>query len=332
MSTQTKPPKLISVKALKSLPAAQMFKDTHLVRRGLNVIFGPSGSYKTFYALGLALQIAQTDGVVYIAAEGSSGLAKRVDAWCEHYKLGGGSLYFICEEINLLDDKAVEQLTGILKGRTPAIRLVVFDTYARCLVGGDENSAKDAGRAIFYCSKIQQELSCSTLLIHHTNKAETSERGSGALRGGADSMIEVSAHDDAVRIECSKIKDWEAWPSENLRFKQQGDSGLLLPSNQVAAPTGLGTLETKVLDALTYSIFKECGATARQLKDITGIGNTQLYRVLSSLKTASFIHQSKRGDPYFIGSLGEYALRGDEIPRAQDGTVEDDGLNITVVN
>jgi ABC-type iron transport system FetAB ATPase subunit len=109
------PLRFIKACDLKNLPVAQLLGRSHFVAGGLNVVFGPSGSYKSFYVLGLALEIAQNEGVVYVAAEGSSGLAARVDAWVGYRKLKEGFLTFICEEVNLLDLTVTNNLRVLLR-------------------------------------------------------------------------------------------------------------------------------------------------------------------------------------------------------------------------
>jgi predicted transcriptional regulator len=300
--------RLIKAADLRHLPPAQLIASTHLVSEGLNVIFGPSGSYKSFYTLGLALSIAQKEGVVYVAAEGSSGLHIRVEAWCDHNKTDAGSLQFICEEVNLLDGAQVTRFVNTIKGIKATTRLIIFDTYARCMPGGDENSAKDTGLVIRHIASLQRSLKAAVALVHHSNRAETGERGSGALRGAADMMIEVSASDDTVRIECGKSKDYEAWPAERWRFQPVGKSGLLLPASDVNLPPQMSTKEVKILEALNLDIFEDCGARIHEVIDATGISRAVIFRLLSKLKTGGFIHQDKRGNPFSLTSKGRKSL------------------------
>lgn len=300
--------KLIKAADLRLLPPVQLIANTHLVAEGLNVIFGPSGSYKSFYALSLALNIAQKDSVVYVAAEGASGFQIRVEAWCDHNKTDTGHLQFITEEVNLLDATTITKFINTLKAIKAQTRLVIFDTYARCIPGGDENTAKDAGLAIRHCATIQRTLSTAVVLVHHANRAETGERGSGALRGAADAMIEVNASDDVVRVECSKVKDWEAWPSESLRFQPVGKSGLLLSSDDVHLPERISEKEIKILEILNYDVFEDCGATAQQVSDATGVSRAAIFRLLSRLKANDLIHQDKKGNPFSLTSAGRKAL------------------------
>lgn len=272
------------------------------------MIFGASGSYKTFYALWLALEIAQTQGVVYVAAEGSSGLAARVDAWLAYRKIPDPHITFICREINLLDPASVTELVGEIKKLIPAVSLVVFDTYARCMEG-DENTTKDAGAVVRNCAKLQRDLKATVLLIHHTGKNGNSERGSTALRGAADVMIEVGLDNRDVKISCSKPKETAEWPDEIFRFLSYGDSGLLLPADMVPNSSILTVPQIAILKFLALEVFDSPGATTRQIVAGTKVPESSVYKILSELKRNSHVNQDKKGDPYSISPIGEAVLK-----------------------
>jgi len=55
------------------------------------------------------------------------------------------------------------------------------------------------------------------LLVHHTNKEGSSERGSSALRGGADFMIEIKPN----KMTCSKLKDGKEWCEQTFSLSKQ---------------------------------------------------------------------------------------------------------------
>lgn len=299
--------RLVPASQLDQYPSVKHLADTHIVANGLNVLFGPSGCFKTFYMLHQALTIAQEFPVVYVAAEGVSGLNVRVKAWCEYWQRSADSLNFILHEINLREtpDELIKQLHVDL----PAVALVVIDTYARCLVGGDENSAKDTGLAIQSCAKIQRGLNCAVTLVHHTNKAGASERGSGAMRGASDSMIEMVDADGLVRVTCSKSKDGQPWPLELYRFLAVGESGILLPAETFAATDELTVLDLQILEFLSLEVFLSAGASARQVSESLNIAARTLFRVLSKLKKLCHLIQDTKGDPYRISEDGKAALR-----------------------
>lgn len=266
------------------------------------MVFGPSGAYKSFYVLGECLSIAQRLPVVYVAAEGSSGLHQRVSAWCKHTGLPPGNIHFICQEISLLDIAHTRALITAISPLKPAF--IVFDTLARCIPGGDENTARDMGMAVRHSALIQRELDCAVAWIHHSNRAERGERGSGAMRGAADAMIElVSNGDGIIRLTCSKVKDDEPWPTEELQFHHVDNSGVLIPNQ--GQPTGsLTSPEKQIIEFLALDVFDTSGAPIRAMVAALNITERHLYRILSSLKRAGYIDQDKKGDPYYLTEQG----------------------------
>lgn len=303
----TNPLRLIPAAQLGDLPPTERLGATKFVAGGLNIVFGPSGCYKSFYALDASLRIAQSRPIVYVVGEGLGGIHRRVQAWCEHNKLTPGQSYFVDHEINLLDVSSVKALGQVAAPLRPA--MFVFDTLARCLIGGDENSAKDMGIAIHSASLLQHALRSAVTWIHHTNRAERGERGSGALRGASDTMIEMYPNGDgSVRISCSKSKDDQPWLDEQYSFSAVGQSGVLIPTIGYAS-LQYSEQEIRILDFLKLETFQTAGAKAIQIVNALNIPERTIYRLLSHLKADCQIDQDKKGDPYLITEEGRDTLR-----------------------
>ena len=302
------PLRLIRADRLHELPPTEILSGTRFVARGLNVVFGASGAFKSFYVLDAALRIAQSLPVAYVAAEGAGGLNGRVGAWCKYYDSTPGDLHFVCEEINLRDSTAVNRLGQALNPVKP--KLIVIDTLARCMIGGDENSAKDVGLAIQGCSTLQKAFASAVCLIHHTNRADRGERGSGALRGAADLMIEASATGDGtVRIACSKIKDTEPWETEDLTFHKVDSSGILVPVTDFhSIAINLTQIEKSIMEFLALSVFESAGAQVQQVVNALNISERHVYRLLSGLKNKGLTQNVRRGQPMLLTEVGREIL------------------------
>lgn len=303
------PLRLIRADQLNTLPPTEILSGTKFVARGLNVVFGASGAFKSFYVLDAALRTAQLAPVAYVAAEGAGGLNGRVSAWCDYHKSAPGDLHFICEEVNLRDSAAVANLSRALSPVKP--KLIVIDTLARCMVGGDENSARDVGMAINGCSALQRTFSAALTVIHHANKADRGERGSGALRGAADAMIEVaSGGDGLIRASCSKTKDAEPWETENLMFHQIDRSGVLVPaSSSLLISLKLTPVEKQIMEFLGLSVFDSMGAQVQQVVNALNISERHVYRLLSGLKNRGLAQHVRKGMPMNLTDVGMDILR-----------------------
>lgn len=310
-----KSPRLFTAAQLKELRPPEILDGTKFVARGFNVVFGASGAYKSFYVLGAALRLAQSIPVVYLAAEGAGGLSARVEAWCDYHKLPPGDIQFVCEEVNLRETAAVAALGRTIGPLKP--QMLTIDTMARCMVGGDENSAKDVGMAIHGCTQLQRVLSTAVCLIHHSNRADRGERGSGALRGAADTMIEVVAGGDGlIRVSCSKSKDTELWETENYTFHQINRSGVLLPAADSATVSlSLTPVERQIIEFLGLSVFDSIGAQVQQVVNALNISERHVYRLLSGLKNRGIAQHAKKGLPMNLTDIGLELLHanGDKL-------------------
>ena len=302
------PIRLFTAEQLKELPPPEFLDGSRFVSRGFNIIFGASGAYKSFYVLSAALRIAQTKPVVYLAAEGAGGLNARVEAWCEHYKSPPGQIHFVCQEINLREPPAVTALAKAVSSLKP--QTLVIDTLARCMVGGDENSARDVGMAVQGCTYLQRTLSSAVCLIHHSNRADRGERGSGALRGAADTMIEVvSGGDGVVRVSCSKTKDAEPWETEDFTFQKYGDSGVLIPLTDFSTiAINLTPVEKQIMEFLALSVFDSVGAQVQQVVNALNVSERHVYRLLSGLKNKGLARNVSKRQPMLLTEVGRDIL------------------------
>jgi hypothetical protein len=92
--------------------------------------------------------------------------------------------------------------------------LIVIDTLARAMKGGDENSAQDMGALMDSVGALSASTGACVLLIHHSGKNKAGgARGSTALLGAIDTEIEI----DEEQIKSTKQRDIEM--SEPIGFK-----------------------------------------------------------------------------------------------------------------
>jgi hypothetical protein len=133
----------------------------------------------------------------------------------------------------LLDEASVTEAIAAVEACGVQPVLVVLDTYARSMIGGDENSAKDAGLAIAAIDGLRFRLNTAVLVVHHMGKAGKTERGSGALRGAADTMLELEmgGASGMLILKVDAQKNFEAWPPMAIRLEHVGDS--LVPEEVV---------------------------------------------------------------------------------------------------
>lgn len=207
------------------------------------MMFGPSGNYKSFLALDLALMLSAGIAgwgtrardpvpVVYVAAEGSRGVERlRRPAWRKARGIDSALPFYTVDTMPLIArPNEVLELIEAIKARAITPKLVVLDTFARAMAGLNENDAKDAGDFIEAIEAIKRVLHCTVLVLHHTGKEEgRGARGSSALFAGFDSMIEVKAHTDKkiVTVAVRKHKDADI-PAQPWTFQGDASHGALV--------------------------------------------------------------------------------------------------------
>lgn len=187
------------------------------------ILYGASGAGKSFVALDQAIAIARgidwrgcrvTQGrVVYLAAEGGAGVAKRIQAHCDYHGIKREDLPLdvIIGAPNLLEQEDVTELTKSLAAFGP-YDYAVIDTLAQVTPGANENAGEDMGPVLANIKAIQSATGATVAVVHHAGKdLSRGSRGWSGLKAAAEAQIEVVRDEDSgqrhIRIE--KMKDGE---------------------------------------------------------------------------------------------------------------------------
>lgn len=215
--------RLLTVSGLAQLPPPTPLVDGFLYRGTLAQLAGHPGGGKTFAALGMSCALAtgtrwngskvpEAVPVLYVAAEGSTGLLARIAAWCD---VNGvpladveGRLHVLPEPVQLGDAEHVRQLTRMV--RDTGAGLVVLDTRARCTLGLEENSATEQGLAVAAAETVIATTGAAVLVVHHLGAATQRGRGSTAWDGAVYSSLVLTKDGKggtSVTLRCDKHKD-----------------------------------------------------------------------------------------------------------------------------
>jgi hypothetical protein len=215
---------------VENLPPPSWLIDGHLVENTLSIVYGEYGSAKSFLTLDWALCVATgmhwngcavKQGVVaYVAGEGIGGMGNRIRAWKQQRGWTGESdLWLLGDPPQFLSNEDMGLLHAALRALPEPPKLVIIDTLARSLAGGDENSAQDMGKAVQNADIIAKIFGCHVLLVHHKPKNGAGTRGSSSLPGAAYSMIEVTKDEDLITVRCEKQKDAKEFETSHYRLK-----------------------------------------------------------------------------------------------------------------
>ena len=204
----------------------------------MSVIYGPSNSGKTFFALDLAFHCAiDNDGgtrwrsnrvhggsVLYLAAEGGNGIANRIAALREAtgacdvpFALRRAGLDLLKSDANVKE--VIRLAKEVFETSASPLALIVIDTLSRVIAGGDENAASDMTAFIRNVDQIRQATGAHIMIVHHTGKdVARGARGHSSLRAATDTEIEVAVDDFGNRCaRVTKQRDYEG--GEEFHFK-----------------------------------------------------------------------------------------------------------------
>ncbi len=160
--------------------------------------------------------------MVYVVAEGTRGIWKRVQAWLQHRHFATvPDMFFVLEAVQLRSGVDVDGLLRSIRALEVDPALLVFDTLSQCLVGGEENSAKDVGEAVAAARRLSSKLDTAVLLVHHTGRRRgRNPRGSSALQGNVDVVFSVRKT-AAGQITVSSVKQKDHPPFQDITAKLQ---------------------------------------------------------------------------------------------------------------
>ena len=338
---------------LMALRPPESLVDGILRARELAVAYGASGCGKSFLVLSLLLSVAtgnpwfghtvQKGPVLYVAGEGLFGLPARIRAWIGQFPadtrealgaelrknlrvLGTGLSFFAPEEF--------ERFLALVQELPDAPAAIAVDTLARCMAGGDENSAKDMGLFVQACDRLREETGSAVVVVHHSGKAEKGERGSSALRGAADTMIELADEGGGrVRMSCSKQKEDAAFQdlvlernTVTVEFLGEGkvvQSCFLSPlGGETESGQGhadLGDASLQICRTLMDAFFED-GATGPQLMDASEQKKSSFYEKLKAAVEKGYIERFKDKGHWRYRATNK--LTGPRVQRVQDIPLE----------
>jgi len=219
---------LLSVPEIVERSQKQSWLVKYVIPEGLGVLFGQSGTFKSFIALDLALHICYgmewlgqktvKAEVCYVSAEGGGGIARRIQAWHEARGMDWRNcpLKVVIDHIDPDTDyvrlrREIENLGGA--------RLIILDTFSQ-LFGADENSAEAVSEFMRMLSRtLLKPLKATILLVHHVGHSDGDRpRGSSALTANVDFLFAVyrTKGERIAVLENVKQKDSDLWPPVNF--------------------------------------------------------------------------------------------------------------------
>lgn len=217
---------LQSLSYFKSKPKREWGVDQIIFDRGSSIFIGDSGSGKSTFVLDMFLSRAcdvyfinrrtKPAFLVWIAGESADELYPRIKAFlaCHNIPeeqltnflgLDGPMPFNEVSEVVTFINEVKEQLAEM--GVTPETHSIafVFDTYAKCTPGADENSTQETKVITASIDTIVKDFAAHVAIIHHVN-AQNKIRGNSAFKGSVDTVWLVTKNESTMNLHCVKMR------------------------------------------------------------------------------------------------------------------------------
>jgi len=293
---------LLDYTALMDRPGLVPLIDGVLFESTLALMAGAPGIGKSFVAVAMACSVATGEDwlgrevasgpVLIIQAEGDAGLGKRVKAWSQAWYKGKPvtALHVYPQSLDMSDtDGDVAELAEVVAELDPA--LIIFDTLNRVAGGAEENSSTAMSLVLGNIETVRRAGTRTTaLVIHHTGK-NGDLRGSNALLGNPDTVLELKGDTDSLELKAVKQKDAEGGVIGRYTLAPHYDSLIL---NGVAPGTGQpsSAQAARIEEALAHFVraFSDDGCTrpqfVRTLEEWMQVSNSTAHTYVGDLITS----------------------------------------------
>jgi hypothetical protein len=209
----------------------------------------------------------------------------------------------------LIKDIIPKNSTVVLYGQPGCGKTFIVLSVALSISTGHEWVGRKTTQGSDSVERIKRETKASVLLIHHTGKTGSAERGSSALRGAADVMIACSGGAGFVELKCDKMKDSEKFPDAKLGLLKitlaNGRSSLAVAHEWEAVlnnPVASNEHADSAFSILAAK-FAEHGATNAQwekaFREQTGKSESTFNRAIKDLGDRVRIEGNGQGKRYF---------------------------------
>jgi hypothetical protein len=215
---------------------------------GFGILYGSPKAFKSFIAIDLCYRVAngrtwagravRQGAAVYVAAEGASGIPKRVEGAKAALAVDESPFFLIPAAPNLGSPRGdLNTLIASIDGAGIAPSIIVIDTLSQCLGGNDENGS---GMIAFtrLATALAKRFGAFVLALHHPGLYnEDRPRGHTSLPGAVDVQILASRLPDgfSTALTVQKAKDMEDGykMTASLRRVSIGDGGSTLVVDRI---------------------------------------------------------------------------------------------------
>ena len=296
--------------ALHNLPDPEPLIGNVLDRGTFALLYRERGVGKSFIAQDWGASVATNrpwqgrpvsqSNVLYIAAEGAFGLKGRMQAWETgwHTKIEDGALDVLPKAVNLTDFTQVGNLGALIQWA--GYELIIVDTLSRCMLGVDENSAKECGAVLEVLHRLREKTPGGrgvVLAVHHSGKDGKTFRGSSVFEAGADTVYSATRDGAVILLERKKRKDGPEHDRHELKLDpiQGTNSAVLGVDRRVDKPERADRLLSTFIHHFVHT-----GASKADLRKVAEMPDATFFRAISDLlECGDLINDGTEKRPFY---------------------------------
>lgn len=288
---------------LDRLPPVEWLLEPYLQTNCQTMLVGETGTGKTFFGIELAMTVALTDNVLYIACEDPSQYPARVKAWLDYHKPKKCNFYLETLPVELMNMTSVAKL--IENNRDISPRLVVIDTFHAATESADEISAKDMGTVLAAAREIQRAFTCTVLHVHHMNKSGTTERGHSSIKAAMRIVMRLTVEGDGVKLEWDKMRIGTQPEPQIFSWVEVGEARVMKNVGNTPVSDNVTANDRKILLLLSGDAYKDDGLSRKELLDrIPQIKERTMEFSLRKLLNKGLLRQPAKRGNYYISEAG----------------------------
>jgi RecA-family ATPase len=281
-------------------------------------MYGKPGDGKSVLAQDLGLHTAagwtwhgrptKRGAVMYVALERRKLVERRAIAFRRKYQVNELPFAIVGGPHDFRDPKTPAHLNNLAKEVAretgEKVVLIIIDTLARALCGGDENSPKDMGSIVNATGQLQAT-GAHVLWVHHI-PMDGSERmrGHGALLGALDTTMHVAKLDSIRTATVVKSNDSDedeqvTFSLETVSIGPETTAPVVVPVKD-PAPGGTTSPKLKKNQQTMFALLHSAGTAGLATADwnerarAVGIGvnrKADLYDLREQLKSKNLVRQ-----------------------------------------
>ncbi|MEX1247926.1 MAG: AAA family ATPase [Anaerolineales bacterium] len=283
----------------------------------LNVLVGDPGHKKSFLAIDLGISVAMgkpwlgctVSQKPVVLVEEESGLLrlwKRLNsAFAAHAATDQTPFHFI--SAGAYDFRDIAEAQDLIEhARSVGAGLIIIDSLADVMVGGNENSVLSIQPILRHLRAVTIDCGAAVVLVHHTNKSGLF-RGSTSISAGVDHMLSVYSPPGQNLIRLTTLKSRDVEPiTLHAQVHFEPDRFWLTSTDQrFAEDLPAGGLSPSARRILVFLAEHPRASTPALMQHLNGSSPSAVRKLLYDLMVTGLINRS---DGKAQGKLARYEL------------------------